>query len=230
MYLVIGNSPKKVELKDLNDSVYYKQQKIYSDEQYRRSNDLQHAINKGFLVVLKKSEDKVGSFDAPVITAPSEVVISESASDTHKIDFLIERIQKLEEDLKQKNHSQESELLKLLLDRIDKLESGRIPVESSASLLSIYEALKKLEDKIQERSSSDSILEKLEKIINRVGVGSLKNIVEKEDLVVNEEVYIPSIFVEDANSHIKLQVRTVENSDNVSDSLKKLKELKSKSK
>jgi hypothetical protein len=35
--------------------------------------------------------------------------------------------------------------------------------------------------------------------------------------------------VEDANTHIKLDVRTIESGDNVSDALKKLKEMKNKS-
>jgi len=41
---------------------------------------------------------------------------------------------------------------------------------------------------------------------------------------------VPSITVEDGNTHIKLNVRSIESGDSVSDSLRKLKELKSKSK
>lgn len=250
MYLVIGNSPKKVELKDLKDCVYYKQQKVYSDDQYRKSSDLQNAIKRNNLIVLKQSEDKNASFDIPTIGVPSEIEIKNSSSekydmdellerirssspDIQKFDQLIDRIQNLEKALQKKEGKLEistnENLFEKLLERLDKLEknSSSNNVSDNSSLELIQESLKNLEAKIHKKSKGDDILEKLEDIISRSGTGIISK--EEENRRV-EDIYVPNITVEDANSHINLEVRTVEKSDNVNDSLKKLKELKSKSK
>ena len=57
MILVLGNSAKRIELRDLGDTVYYKQQKSFNDSDYARSNDLKREINAGRLIVLKNTKD-----------------------------------------------------------------------------------------------------------------------------------------------------------------------------
>ena len=240
MYLVIGNSPRKVELKDLNDYVYYKQQKVYSEEQYKRSIDLQRAIQSKVLIVLKKTEDTTGSFDIPSVAIPSEITINNRNDDSKSTDILLDRIHKLEEMLEKNNNSDqakiqektlESQLLEKLIDRIEKLESSPAPTVDNSTLNSIQESISKLESKIQEKSKGDDILDRLEGIISNAGTGSVSK-VNHEDTVERrvEDIYVPNVTVEDANSHIKLEVRSIESGDSVSDSLKKLKELRSKSK
>lgn len=254
MYLVIGNSPKKVELKDLKDCVYYKQQKVYSDDQYRKSPDLQDAIKRKNLIVLKQLEDKNASFDIPTIGTPTKIEINNSSSDRYnmdellerirssspdiqKFDQLMERIQNLEKALQKKgietDKSFDGSLIEKLLNRLEKLEnsfsSSSNNVVDSTALDAIQESLKSLEAKIHEKSKGDDILEKLEGIIIRSGTVSVQEKAEEEERRI-EDIYVPNITVEDGNSHINLEVRTVEKSDNVNDSLKKLKELKSKSK
>lgn len=248
MYLVIGNSPKKVELKDLKDCVYYKQQKVYSDDQYRKSPDLQDAITRKSLIVLKQSEDKNASFDIPAVCAPTEIEIKNSLNrcdinelleriqssspGIQKFDQLLERIQNLEKSLQEEkdkpNKSLDITLIEKLLDRLEKLEKSYASSGSTidgTALNSIQESLKSLEIKIQEKNKGDDILEKIEGIINKSSVVSVQ---EKEEGQRIEDIYIPNITVEDANSHINLEVRTIEKSNDVNDSLKKLKELKSK--
>lgn len=41
MVRILGNSPERVRIKDLNDVIYYKQQKDYSDQEFEGSKDLQ---------------------------------------------------------------------------------------------------------------------------------------------------------------------------------------------
>lgn len=228
MYFVIGNSPKKVELKDLNDCVYYKQQKVFSESQYQSSVDLKRAIERKSLIVLKKSEDSTGSFDADTVIVSSDIKSPKSES-SPQIDLLLNKIRDLEKRLESQPPSSPSshnnDALAIILDRLERLEKSPAAVDVSA-MTSIQEALKGIETKMQE-NKSDGLLEKLEGIINRSGGSSTP--VEEEDRRV-EDIYVPNIRVEDANSHIKLEVRTIDTGDSVADSLKKLKELKSKSK
>jgi len=228
MYYVIGNSPKKVELKDLNDCIYYKQQKVYTDSQFERSVDLKRAIDRKILVVLKKSEDKLGSFDAHAAIVSSDIKIPEPIplpKEDSKIEVLLNKVQELEKSLKDKPSSQDNTLLLAILDRLERLEKNPTAVDIST----IQEALKGLEAKIQNNkdNKSDDILNKLEGIITRSGM-SISSIPEDNRRV--EDIYVPNITVEDAKSHIKLEVRKIDTGDSVSESLRKLKELKSKSK
>ena len=221
MYHVIGNSPKKVELKDLNDSVYYKQQKVYSDSQYRSSVDLQRAIERKTLIVLRKSEDSTGSFDVNTAIISTEIKTSDSSP---KIDLLLERVQSLESSMKSQPSIHGMEAMAVILKRLEDLEKNP---SSSVDLSSIQESLKSLEARML-GNNSDGLLEKLENIINRAGTGPAP--IKENAASRPEEVYIPNIKVEDAHSHINLEVRKLDNGDSVADSLKKLKELRSKSK
>ena len=220
MYYVIGNSPKKVDLKDLNDCIYYKQQKVYTDEQFNRSVDLQRAVERKLLVVLKKSEDKTGSFDIHTSVIPSEVKIVDQSS-SPKIDLLLDRIKTLEESIRNKEVSGNTDAFSVILDRLEKLERNPSSVDTTA----IQDMLKTIESKIQD-NRSDGILDKLESILNKAP-GSTSVVKEEENRRV-EDVYVPNIRVEDANSHINLQVRTVDTGDSVSDALSKLREIKKK--
>lgn len=226
MYHVIGNSPKKVELKDLNDCVYYKQQKIFSDSQYHSSVDLKRAIERKTLIVLKKSEDSTGSFDVNTAIISSDIKTPEPTPNL-KIDLLLEKINDLENKIKNQpsptSSNQNQDALSAILERLERLEKN----PSSVDLSSIQEALKNIESRMQD-NKSDGLLEKLETIINRSG-SSAAPVQEEEDRRV-EDIYVPNIVVEDAKSHINLEVRTINGGDSVSDSLRKLKELKSKSK
>jgi hypothetical protein len=225
MFYIIGNSPKKVELKDLNDCVYYKQQKVYTDTQYEHSVDLKRAIERKILIVLKKSEDPTGSFDINTTIVSSETKIPEPAS-SPETEVLLEKIRDLENIIKNQSSSslpstQNNDALALILNRLERLERN----PTSVDLSTVQDALKSIETRMQ-NDKNDGILEKLESLISRSGVKTA-SIQEVNRRV--EDVYIPNIRVEDANSHIKLEVRTIDSGDSVTDSLKKLREMKSKS-
>lgn len=63
MIRVLGNSPERVEIKDLNDIVYYKQVKDYTDQEYENSRDLKRAINTGKLAILEQNKSLRGSVE-----------------------------------------------------------------------------------------------------------------------------------------------------------------------
>ena len=61
MIRVLGNSSERVPIKDLNDCIYYKQLKEYSDQEYESSNDLKQAIASGKIVKLEQANSLRGS-------------------------------------------------------------------------------------------------------------------------------------------------------------------------
>jgi hypothetical protein len=224
MLFVIGNSPKKVELKDLNDCIYYKQQKTYTNVQYDNSVDLKRAIERKALIVLRKSEDNTGSFDSNTAIISTDTKVPESTS-FPKIDLLLERIQNLENNLKAQPSAQDNEALLAILGRLERLETNPTAVDLS----SIQESLKGIESRMLE-NKGDGLLDRLEDILNKSGSGVSSREPVSHEVGGNrvEEIYVPNITVEDAKSNIRLEVRTIDTGDSVVDSLKKLKELKSK--
>lgn len=221
MYIIIGNSPRKVELKDLGDCVYYKQQKIYTDSQYESSEDLKKAIERKDLLVLKKvEENKDSSIKENVVDVFLDSTKYPSKDISNKIDLLLEKMYKLEECVKQ-GASPNNDLFFDIINRIEKIEKNLTNVDSGTFKESI---VKENEEKLNIEDVTKKIIDRLETLLN----SKIERKEEKREIA--EDVYVPNIVVEDANSNIKLEVRAVENSDNITESLRKLKELKSKSK
>jgi hypothetical protein len=63
MIRVLGNSSERVPIKDLNDCIYYKQQKEYSDTEYASSKDLKKALETGRIVKLEQVPSPRASVD-----------------------------------------------------------------------------------------------------------------------------------------------------------------------
>jgi len=237
MYLVIGNTPKRVELKDLSDFVYYKQQKLFTDAQYNSSMDLQREIQKGSLTILKKTEEKSGSFEIPSVAITGDAINRPTPEESPKFDVLLDRIKTLESSLGAKNSAPPDEqyaFLTTLTNKVQRLEKELSGVSNEKTLTVLFNAIKQLEEKISQ-GSNDLLVQKIADLVSRAPVvvndnrRVTQNDVAKEEFKP-DEIYVPNISIEDANTHIKLQVRTIESGDNMSDSLRRLKELKSKSK
>lgn len=223
MIIVLGNSPKKVDLKDIGDCVYYKQQKVFSSSQYERSSDLKSAVEKGSLIKLKEVEERTGTYDMSSVSISQHPTSLETKSDS-----------KLKEDKSEK-------LLEYLIKKIEDIE-GRFSSDkeyskgSDKSLESLQESIKKIEEKLSNNKSVDSnIDEAISRIESLILKGSKPGSTEvyrplEEGTSIKEDVYVPNISVEDGKSHIKLDVRTIDSGDDVLDSLKRLKELKSRNK
>jgi len=228
MLLVIGNTPKKVELKDLNDCVYYKQQKVFSEDQYRRSQDLQRALSKGSVTLLERTNEKDGAFDIPTFLPfdASKPVPQASSADNGKIDALLDRINRLESIIRNQAIIPNGKSDSGLVDKIEELEKKIAEIGSGPDSDKVTEAIRRLEEKIEGGSKNNDIFDRLERILERAPQGTAAS---PKRPVRPEDIYVPNLTVEDGNSHIKLNTRTVEKSDNVNDALRKLKELKSKS-
>lgn len=57
----MGNSTERIPIKDLNDVIYYRQIKQYSDAEYNTSKDLKREKDKGHIVILEQSDNVRGS-------------------------------------------------------------------------------------------------------------------------------------------------------------------------
>jgi len=57
MVWVFGNSHERVPIKDLNDVIYFRQKKQYTDQEFEKSTDLKKALQTGKLVQLEQKPD-----------------------------------------------------------------------------------------------------------------------------------------------------------------------------
>lgn len=65
MVRIMGNSLERVFIKDLNDVIYYKQVKEYTDQEFEKSWDLKEALRSGKIVQIEKTENLRGSVNSP---------------------------------------------------------------------------------------------------------------------------------------------------------------------
>jgi len=77
MIRVLGNSSERVPIKDLNDCIYYKQQKEYSDTEYASSKDLKKALETGRIVKLEQVPSPRASVDSQGNNGSSSISISD---------------------------------------------------------------------------------------------------------------------------------------------------------
>lgn len=222
MITVRGENPETVQLLDINDFIYYKQIKTFSEEDYNKSNSLQRAISKGSVIVLKRVDERFGNFESPQATQNKTQAAPENASDNSSLMELLKSIElKLEQSSSPNNASTD-----ILIQKIEALESRLQGVGSSGNE-SLLDTIKKLEEKINENNSNSQTFAKLEELMSKLsGLApkSASTVQATPDIV--EEVYVPNIKVEDGNSHINLKVRTIESSDNINSAFEALRKIK----
>lgn len=220
MILVIGNDPQRVDLNDLGDFVYFKQQKFFSDAQYARSTDLRKALKSGRLTKLQEYGNVDQDF---VISQPSQV--KSVSKESPKIDLLLEKLNAMEKSMSsQATPVSGGAVVDVLLERIAKLEQRISELSKSGGDSSLTEAVRQLAEKVETNTKDTSILDRLESILDKAGTSGSTKAAEP---VRPEEVYVPSVSVEDGNTHIKLDVRAVGTSkSDIDDSLAALKKLK----
>jgi hypothetical protein len=203
MIKVRCEDPETISLPELNDFIYYKQVKTFSEQDYNKCLSLQAAVSKGRVIVLERREEKNSNHGIPI---PSNVAPADTS-------VLFDYLKSLESKIDQlKTSDGSTALIDQLNQKIDALEKklqGPVPQGDSG----IKETAKKLE-------------EILGKFSNIAG----KSDVEKKELVseIPEEIYVPNVKVEDGNSHISLKMRTIEKSDSINEASEALRKLKDK--
>jgi hypothetical protein len=220
MILAIGNDPQRVDLMDIGDVIYYKQQKFFSDAQLARSNDLRRAIKAGKITVLQK----YGNVDQEFVI-DSQAPYKAVSKETSKIDLVLEKLAALEKSAK--SPAADGAVVDILLERIAKIEQRIAGLSGPSVDASLADSLKQIAEKSGSSSKDTAILDRLESILDRMGSGGSSASAPEEPLRP-EEVYVPTVSVEDGNTHIKLDVRPVETAASDLDaSLAALKKLKS---
>jgi hypothetical protein len=193
--------PETIPLLELNDFIYYKQEKTFSEFEYNKCLSLQRAICVGAVIVLERKEEKNSNYGVPTSVNTGSTDLS----------VLFDYLKSLESKIDQLKTSDGSTvLIDQLTQKIDALEKklqGPVPQDNSG----ITETARKLEE----------ILGKFTGIAN-------KSDVEKKELIseIPEEIYVPNIKVEDGNSHINLKIRTIEKSDDINSASEALKRLR----
>jgi hypothetical protein len=246
MIKVLGSSPEKIELPELNDRIYYKQEKTFSEIDYKRSQSLRNAINLGKVIVLERtqvSKEYASSpvqeeVDIPVVDPVKLEPVPPSAGsgslDRSIVDLLLDKLTSLESKLDNETSKivVDSTPLDIILERLKILEA-KVSGTSSPSDgdKQLFKMLESLEEKISQGRGgvSEDFLQRIENSIKNSGSEGSSLVVEV-DPSVGMERYVPNVTIEDANSHINLKVRTVEQSDSLNSSIEALRRLKGKSK
>lgn len=229
MIRVIGAVTEIVPLRDLNDQVFYKQEKTYSEAEYDKSNDLKREIKRGRIRVLSRTDEKFSGYEAPDPTAKSNILNkTESSQD---VQALIEHVGRLEDKINKQepkiSSSAENALLIKLMEKIEALE-GRLAQATQADNTELLEAVKRLESRV-DKSENTGVLDKLEEILSRSPQSvAVKPEQRKTEKQIEEEIYVPKIRVEDGSSHINLKTRAVEKSGGVNAAAEALRKLREK--
>ncbi len=231
MYRVRSEFPDRIPLSELSDCIYYRQEKVFSDAEYDKCQSLQRAIAKGQILVLDRKPEKDSQFNIhtsnsvpvnqPIAPDPQAPPVDMTAYNAHLFEYLksleskIDKMKSSPSD-SEKSSSNDSNLVNLLTQKIEALE-------------------KKLEDKPTSipKDTSDT-LQKLDELLTKFSSGTVsvpnpvKEDKKEEDPqdTIQQEIYVPSVRVEDGNSHINLKIRTVESGDSVSSASAALKRLK----
>jgi hypothetical protein len=78
MVWILGNSHERVAIKDLNDVIYYRQKKQYTDQEFEGSRDLQREIQKGRIIKLEHVPEIKGSLPDNLSERANQSVLSSS--------------------------------------------------------------------------------------------------------------------------------------------------------
>lgn len=229
MIRVIGAVSEIVPLRDLNDQIFYKQEKTYSEAEYERSNDLKREIKRGRLRVVSRTNEKFSDYETPEPTVKAN--IQNKSESSLRVQELIEHVGKLETKVNGQDpkisSSAENALLVKLMEKIESLED-RLSQATQADNTELLEAVKRLEDRVN-KSENAGILEKLEEILSRAPQSTIvKPEQKKTEKQIEEEIYVPKIRVEDGSSHLNLKTRAVEKSGGVNAAAEALKKLRGK--
>ena len=229
MVKVRGADPETINLPDINDRVYYGQEKIFSESQYARSQDLKREIKKGRLLLVERQEETFADFKIPesanVPQPPAPIIITQqdpkednagALKDLHgKMDTLFNKVEELQTGLKNQ--------------KPEEVKSQEINPNLIEQLLA---AIQDASSKNNSDSHMGEIKSRLENLSEKLGNLSTASPSKNQEITDEniakrmEEIYVPSVTVEDTKNNVNLEIRVVDQKDSVQDSLDKLRKLK----
>jgi len=224
MIQIVGNSAKKVELKDLNDVVFFKQQKSFSDSDYNSSMDLKREIANGRLIVLKRTDDIRPTNDGYGFNLESSDSLKEATPVKTGVAIDEPKTTRSDEGIINKSPNIDPAIFDTLVGILE----GKFESQMGS-----------LKDSLEARffkADSETFNRKIDELIGLVKSGSSlspravsSSIPDTKTTSIGftDEVYVPSIKVEDGNAHISLKTRVIDGgSQGVSNALDALKSLK----
>lgn len=216
MIHVKGADYKTVELSDIQDKIYYGQEKIFSEAQYNSSDQLQRAIRQGKVIVVSRKREEHINHEVPTlyeeVKLPAVEVPKNEATEPpveelkNAVKVLTEELKSLKESKPTDTNLDITKTLQVLVSKIDSMQQLTPPEETRKMLESIQNTVRGLS------VSGPGVKAEL--------ISSVKN---------DQEVFIPSTLrVEDMTNNITLEQKNLGQGNDVNASLQKLKQIQNK--
>lgn len=208
MVWIFGNSSERISLKDLNDVVYFRQKKQYTDQEFASSKDLQREIKAGRIIKLEHSPDIRAAL-------PDNMVVQQTTV-TPKFDTqeIRRAVAEALGDQKPQAQLDIKEVLQAVTDIVKEHKAESIDIPSLVtSLIPII---------------SETVRQEIAKMPSQtvyVQPGH-QQIASSSQSKFQDLAYVPDISSEGMKSSISIKDKTVEGSS-VSGGLEALKKLKS---
>jgi hypothetical protein len=226
MVRVCGNSPERIKIVDLNDIIYYRQQKEYTDQEFENSRDLKKEIDKGRITILERHQAiRMQSYSEPVAikqVIPTSInqediknAISEVLSGFSRPEINISEIKKIVSDAVRQLDPQEIKRMVAEVLAEHRTETG-IP-DMTTALLSM---IPMIADVVRQEVA------KIQVVSPRMGIPRV--VPEKIFSECMGPEFIPNISTEGMKSNVKGEERLASGGD-VAGSLEALKRLQKKS-
>lgn len=225
MIKVKGASYRTVILEDIQDRVYFGQEKVFSDHQYSSSPLLKRSIEKGDLILLENKPDYDPHYKAPPITTPAKEEKNEEMGE------LVSSVMKLSDEVAS------------IKSKIGG-NSEPTPQVEDETQKGIYKFMEQmaiqiagLQDKMDDRVNSEvrDQLNRVEEVVSKIRIDG-PGIRYSEPKVIgsdsDEEPFIPSsgFKVDDMANNISLETKSIGQGSSINNSLAKLKALKQNNK
>ncbi len=230
MVRVLGNSAERVKIPDLNDVIYYRQQKEYTDQEYEDSRDLKKEIGKGRITLLERcqslkmqpqtmTEASTIKVVSPTISqedvkkAVAEVLSGfksgQAKVDTQEIKNAVSEALGRISVVQESKPVDPQEIKRLVAEVLAENKSDSGSVDMSAALLSMIPMI------------ADAVRQE----VARIQIVSSHSVPQKTPSMFMGSEFIPTVSTEGMTSNVKGEERTASGGD-VLGSLDALKRLK----
>lgn len=228
MVRVLGNSHERVRVNDLNDVIYYRQQKEYTDQEFENSRDLKKEIDKGRVTLFERFQSlKTSSMTVSEPILVKQVTPSIDAQDIKKI------ILDILGDYKKGEKINTQEVKDAVSEAL-----GNMPVAPEVKQLDPQEIKKVVAEVLSEHQTETGpdlssvllsmipmIADAVRQEVARIQIVSSHSVPQKASSAFVGSEFIPTISTEGMTSNVKGEERIASGGD-VSGSLEALKRLK----
>lgn len=242
MVRILGNSPERVKILDLNDVIYYRQQKEYTDQEYESSRDLKKEIEKGRLSLLEQNEVRKNQIP---VTVSEPVLIKQVMSPAINQEDIRKIILDVMEDYKKNNKiNPQQGLLPTQWGLKEEVRSavsealGNMPATAEVKSIDPQEIKRVMAEVLSEHQMGTNpdlssillsmiplIADAVRQEVMRIQIVASQGIPQRVSPAFVGAEFIPTINIDDMKSNVKGEERIASGGD-VLGSLDALKRLK----